>query len=114
MTGDAVMKKLSGLLLLSAAVVATNAAPAIAAEPVITRSTVVKFDDLNLATDAGAQTLYHRITRAAARVCVDASDRFPKSEYRDCMQRAVNNAVAKVDRQTLYVVHQSRSTHPAG
>jgi len=108
------MKKLSGLLFLAAAVVAINVAPAIAAEPILTRSTVVKFDDLNLATDAGAQALYHRITRAAARMCVDASDRFPKFAYRDCVQRAVNDAVAKVDRQTLYAVHQSRTTHPAG
>jgi UrcA family protein len=114
MTGETIMKKLSGLLLFSAAVIAINAAPASAAEPVITRSTVVKFDDLDLSSDAGARTLYQRITRAAGRMCVDASDRFPQFEYRNCVQRAVNDAVAKVDRQTLYAVHQSRTTHPAG
>ncbi len=108
------MKTLTGLLLLSAAVLAMNAVPAAAADQVITRSTVVKFGDLDLASDAGAQTLYQRITRAAGKMCEDAADRFPLSEYRNCVTRAVADAVAKVDRQTLYAVHQSRTTHPAG
>jgi UrcA family protein len=95
-------------------VIGINAASASPAEPIVTRSTIVKFGDLDLTSDEGARTLYQRITRAAGRMCVDASDRFPQFEYRNCVQRAVNDAVAKVNRQTLYAVHQSRTGHPAG
>lgn len=108
------MKIFTGSLLLAAAVLAMNAVPAAAADEVLTRSTVVKFGDLNLGTDAGAQTLYQRITRAANKMCEDASDRFPTREYRNCVTRAIADAVAKVDRPTLYVVHQSKTPHPAG
>ena len=109
------MKTLTALMLLSTSVLAINAVPAAdSGGQVVTKSTVVRFADLNLATQEGAQALYQRITRAAGRMCEEASDRFPNSQYRDCVKRAVDNAVAKVDQQTLYAVHQSKKTQPAG
>ena len=108
------MKTLTGSLLLAAAVLTMNAMPASAADQVITRSTVVKFGDLNLGSEAGAQALYQRITRAANKMCEEATDRFPTVEYRNCVTRAIADAVAKVDRPALYVEHQSKTPHPAG
>ena len=109
------MKKFTGLMLLSAFVLTMNALPASAAETIVTKSQVVRFGDLNLASDAGAQTLYGRINLAARRVCAGANDdRFGNRDYRACMKKAVDDAVAQVDRPTLYAVHQSGKTQPAG
>jgi UrcA family protein len=108
------MNKLTGLLLLSAFGLAVNALPAVAGEELVTKSQVVRFGDLNLTTDDGAQTLYKRIKVAAHQVCEGADDRFGYSEYRKCMKKAVDEAVAKVDRPTLHLVHQSRTSPRVG
>jgi UrcA family protein len=108
------MKKLTGLLLLPAFGVALNASPAVAGDQIVTRSQVVRFADLNLATDEGAQTLYKRIKLAASQVCDGADSRFGYSEYRKCMTRAVDDAVAKVNRPTLQLVHESRKAPRVG
>lgn len=108
------MNKLTGLLFLSAFGSALGAAPAVAADMLVTKSQVVKYADLNLATDDGAQTLYRRIKAAARQVCDGADDNFGHSEYRKCINKAVDDAVAKVDRQTLHLVHQSRKAPQLG
>ncbi len=108
------MNKLTGLLLLSASILTMNAlAAAATTDTIVTKSQVVRFNDLNLASEAGAQTLYKRITQAASQVCGDAGDRFGHLDYRRCMKKAVNDAVAKVDRPTLYVVAQSDKLYRA-
>jgi UrcA family protein len=108
------MNKLTGLLFLSAFGLAVNALPAVAGDTIVTKSQVVRYADLNLATDDGARTLYQRIKLAARQVCSGSDDRFGYSEYRKCINKAVDEAVAKVDRPTLHVVHQSRRSPPAG
>ena len=110
------MNKFTGLLFASAFVLTLSSLPAAASDTIITQSKVVRFGDLNLASDDGARTLYGRITGAARAVCsgADSGAPFGRSEYRKCIKKAVDDAVAKVDRPTLYVVHQSGKTPPAG
>lgn len=108
------MNKLTGLLLLSAFGLTMNALPATAADDIVTKSQVVRFGDLNLATNEGAQTLYQRIKLAARQVCDGADDRFGHSEYRKCMNKAVDDAVAKVNRPTLQALHQSHKSPRVG
>ena len=108
------MNKLTGLLLLSAFGVALNLSPAVAGEEIITKSRVVHFADLNLSTNEGAQTLYKRIRLAASEVCIGADSRYGNAEYRKCMTKAVDDAVAKVNRPTLKVVHDSRKAPRVG
>jgi len=98
------MNKSIGLLLLSALAVSTL--PALAGDMIVTKSQVVRFSDLNLATDDGAATLYKRIRAAARQVCDGADERFGYSEYRKCFNKAVDDAVAKVNRPTLHLVHE--------
>jgi UrcA family protein len=106
------MNKLTGFLLLSA--LAVNVLPAVAGDMIVTKSQVVRFADLNLSTDDGARTLYQRIKLAARQVCDGADERFGYSEYRKCFNKAVDEAVSKVDRPTLHVVHQSRKSPHVG
>lgn len=106
------MNKSIGLLFLSALAVSTL--PAVAEDRIVTKSQVVRFSDLNLATDAGAETLYKRIRAAARQVCDGADERFGYSEYRKCFNKAVDDAVAKVDRQTLHLVHQGHKPPQVG
>ncbi len=109
------MNKFTGLLFASAFVLTMSSLPAAAADSIVTKSQVVRFGDLNLGSDEGARTLYGRITLAARRVCSEADDsRLGNSDYRKCVKKAVDDAVAQVDRPALYVVHQSGKTHPAG
>jgi UrcA family protein len=63
----------------------------------------VRFQDLNLNTDAGVQVLYKRIQRAANQVCgdVDGRDLVVARAHKACVDRAVADAVATVNNQML-------------
>lgn len=71
---------------------------------------VVRFKDLDLATGAGAETLYERIAAAARVVCRDA----PQSAVRECRLRAVDDAVRRIGSPLLSSVHRSVSDGVAG
>jgi UrcA family protein len=108
------MNKLT-LLLLAASAFAIPALPAAAADAVVTKSLTVRYGDLNLGTDEGAQTLYRRIKLAAQKVCVGADTKpFGRAEFRKCVNTAVDDAVAKVDRPTLHLVHGAHKSPPMG
>jgi UrcA family protein len=64
---------------------------------------VVRFKDLDLATGAGARTLYERIAAAARIVCRDAG----YGAVRSCRTRAVDEAVRKVGSPLLSSIHRS-------
>jgi len=74
---------------------------------------VVHYGDLNLATPGGAQMLYHRIVKAAAKVCPTAStrdlDAFARA--RNCQANAVSRAVRQVNSPQLASLHEQRSGH---
>ncbi len=64
---------------------------------------VVRFQDLNLNTDAGVQVLYKRIQGAANQVCgnVDGRDLIVARAHKACVAKAVGDAVAAVNNQML-------------
>ena len=63
----------------------------------------VKYQDLNLNTDAGVQVLYKRIQAAADQVCgnVDGRDLQVARAHKACVAQAVQGAVATVNNQML-------------
>ena len=63
----------------------------------------VRYEDLNLNTDAGVQALYKRIQGAAKEVCggVDGRDLQVARAHQACVARAVADAVATVNNQML-------------
>jgi UrcA family protein len=76
----------------------------------IARSETVPYGDLNLASHDGTVTLYRRLHSAAADVCTDSvADQYAVDPgYRQCMQQAMGDAVAAVDRPQLTAYAQAR------
>lgn len=72
---------------------------------------VVRFADINLETAAGAQALYSRLRHAATMVCVplEGVSLRDATQHRECMEKAMADAVASVDRPMLSQYHQSRT-----
>jgi UrcA family protein len=71
------------------------------------RSETVKFADLNVDTQAGAETLYGRIHAAARRVC-----ELPAGEMagvRRCMNKAESEAIGKVNSPLLTAFYQQKT-----
>jgi UrcA family protein len=86
-----------------------------AAQPQV-KTMQVSFADLDLSKPAGAQTLYKRIKAAARNVCGPADQyTFIVSSYslRKCIDAAVANAVAQVDRPSLTALHQEATARTA-
>lgn len=107
-------RALIGVLLLAAAATATAGMDA-ADSRVRMVSLEVEYTDLNLATTAGARTLYKRISHAAHTVCGQNSSRSLAmlSAHHRCVRDAVNAAVEKVGAPTLTVLHQGSSVRQA-
>ena len=75
-------------------------------------SETVKFADLNLSTQAGAEALYSRIHAAARRVCKQPSGL--ERAVIPCMTKAESEAIAKVDAPLLTAYYQKQTgSHPA-
>ena len=72
---------------------------------------VVKYGDLDLSNPLGATTLYQRIKSAAVIVCRPQADGSLASVSRvqSCLQKAIANAVTKVDRAELFAVYAEKS-----
>jgi len=70
----------------------------------------VRYDDLNLATAAGVDTLYRRISSAAREVCPDMYSRDLKivAASAHCRADAVAQAVHAVNNPQLALVHAAR------
>ncbi len=87
------------LTVLWAAASIAKADPAIDPAP----SVVVKFDDLDLGSSKGAQTLYRRITSAAEQVCpyADHRDLSLRSTIKSCQQAALDRAMHRLSPQQL-------------
>lgn len=76
----------------------------------------VSYRDLNLTNPQGTAALYRRITGAAQEVCGPAErtgSLLPRPGYRECVQRAIAEAVAKVDSPELSAYHAEREHHMA-
>jgi UrcA family protein len=105
-TRSAISIALAGLLV-------AFAPGAFAADDPDAPSMKVHFGDLNLSTDAGVETLYKRIKIAARTVCQEsevAGDGRVASHYWACYDKAVADAIGKVNNTQLTAMYQ-RATH---
>jgi len=78
-------------------------------------ATTVRFDDLNLAGKAGAETLYKRLELAARRVCgareTGSVFLHDTRDWERCQADALQRAVARIDNIHLTAVHQRHTGH---
>jgi UrcA family protein len=89
---------------------------ALASEPMAptpTQSQVVRYADLNVATEKGAKILYLRIRYAAETLC-ESTATWGKKQGDVCVNKAVNDAVARVDAPLLTQYSRLRSKDKAG
>jgi UrcA family protein len=68
----------------------------------------VRYSDLDVSTMKGAQTLYLRIRYAAETLCESAAT-WGKKEGQACVNKAVNDAVARINAPVLTRYSQLRS-----
>jgi UrcA family protein len=73
-----------------------------------TRSEVVRFPDLDLSGIEGVAKLYGRIAHAARDVCDPLDTQWRPTEYRTCVDTAIADAVATLNRPLLSQYHQFR------
>jgi UrcA family protein len=74
------------------------------------RSETVKFQDLDVNTSEGAQTLYGRIHAAAWRVCSStSSDPFYQFGARDCAKKAEAKAVESLNLPQLTAFYRTKT-----
>lgn len=77
-------------------------------------SVTVVYDDLNLSNQAGIQTLYERLRRAAIKACAPRPD-LHNSEWvrnwRTCVDQALDNAVQRTNMSSLARVHFDATGH---
>jgi UrcA family protein len=78
------------------------------------RKITVKFGDLNVSTPEGAAALYARIRSAAKTVCApDDYAYFPfRTGVSECIQKAIADAVMKVNQPALVAVYNERNKTP--
>jgi UrcA family protein len=90
---------LAGLAIAGAASAATPEADA----PAL----VVRYSDLNLATDSGTHALYRRLTQAAEQVCPaePSNTHITNEKTLKCRQEALSAAVSKIHSQRLAALH---------
>jgi UrcA family protein len=87
---------------------------ALASEPSATSTTngsvsyPVRYSDLDVSTAKGAKTLYLRIRFAAETLCESAAS-WGKKEGETCVNKAINDAVARVNAPQLTQYNQLRS-----
>jgi UrcA family protein len=87
---------------------------ALASEPTAASTTnwsvsyPVRYSDLDVSTMEGAKTLYLRVRYAAETLCESAAT-WGKKEGEACVNKAVNDAVARIDAPVLTQYSQLRS-----
>src|SRR5260370_30889255 len=97
---------IAGALAALAVTTVTFAAPPSDEAPSVT----VRYDDLDLATAAGANTLYHRISGAARAVCRHeyTHDLRVIAGIESCRANAIAKAVHEVNNPQLALLHAAR------
>jgi UrcA family protein len=76
----------------------------------------VRYDDLNLSTQAGLQTLYRRIQHAARSVCGPAlvtGTRIVSAARNDCVNTSIRQAILTVNQPSLTAYYAARFGIPA-
>ena len=71
----------------------------------------VSYGDLNLASDAGVESLYRRLSRAASTVCKDFDRRSTEQrmKWQQCHEKALSAAVFDVNKASLTALHSGRN-----
>jgi UrcA family protein len=101
----------AGFLAISCAAIGANA---LALEPTTAATTnwpvtyPVGYSDLDVSTMMGAKTLYLRIRFAAETLCESAST-WGKKEGQACVNKAIEDAVVRINRPLLSQYHQLRT-----
>ena len=74
-------------------------------------TSVVHFSDLDLSSAEGVRRLYVRLRSAAAEVCVplESASAAGATEHRTCVNMAIDNAVAAINRPLLSEYHRSQT-----
>ena len=77
---------------------------------------VVRFADLDVSKLEGAKSLYGRLRHAATVVCkpLEGASAWGSDQYKICMNKAIADAVAGVNRPLLSQYHQSRTQRDKG
>ena len=90
------------------------AAGAGAADDGTVRKVTVRYGDLNLSSPLGAAALYQRIGAAAEEVCgpLEGRDLARAVRFRACRQRAIADAVSRVNRPELFAVYNANHRGP--
>jgi UrcA family protein len=120
-TSHALSKSVSGKVLfggIAAMCFALSAQAGDGAAPGTSRTqVVVTFDDLNLASTAGARTLYARLKSAAQQACGSrptGRDLQGHMAYHSCYDSALEKAVRKVDNANLLALHRKSADSSVG
>jgi UrcA family protein len=111
-SGKALFVGIAGICFALSAQAGDDAAPG-----TIRTQVVVTFDDLNLASPAGARTLYARLQSASQQACgnrPDGRDLQSHMDYQSCYDKALDKAVHKVDRAQLQALHRKSAESTAG
>jgi UrcA family protein len=92
---------------LFAFICAANGSTALAAEPSQRLTKIVHYGDLNLDTEQGARALYARLRGAARQVCspLESIEMGGRQQWKACVNDAVANAVAQVNKSMLSALH---------
>jgi UrcA family protein len=104
----------AGFLTLGAAAIGGTALASDATAASTTTASVtypVGYSDLGLSTAKGAKTLYLRIRYAAETVCESAAT-YGKKEGEACVNKAVNDAVARINAPRLTQYTESKGDKP--
>jgi UrcA family protein len=111
MTQTVKLRRLSATVLFSALAL-SFAAMSQASDATAANQATVKYADLNVSTPAGAAALYARINVAANRVCstLDGRDLAFKTQFNRCVNKAIADAVTKVDQPALYSIYNAKSS----
>ena len=94
---------------------AATAVPAQAAEPAQSHTQIVRYGELNLDSEQGAQVLYARIRGAAGNVCSSLEGRslIEKKLWQGCFDTAVTGAVEQVNKTRVTALHNQLVNHTA-
>jgi UrcA family protein len=112
--GEDVMTRSTKMLLLgSLAGLAAGFAGAAQAGPE-PQSTVVRYNNDALESDAGARALYHRLARAAEQVCPNANPHLVTAAVQKCRDEALAGAVGKVNNSRLAAVYAANQKSSGG
>jgi UrcA family protein len=105
------MKRTSTLVAAAALIFSAFAAAPASAAGLESRSETVAYGDLDLNSEAGAQTMLRRIEHAARAACFDRSSPMPltsRPAIRACRMTAMNNAVETLGAPMVTAMHYGR------